>query len=391
MIDTSSAEQKGADCEKGAELKRVIVAGHICLDITPVFPTQNVHKPGDILIPGKLLNVGPAEVHAGGAVVNTGIAMKLMGADVSLMGKIGEDAFGSMVRETLRQYDADRDMLVSPDEDTSYTVVLAMPGIDRIFLHHPGANDTFCASDIPQQALEEAALFHFGYPPLMRSMYEHEGSELVKMMRRVREAGAAASLDLAAVDPASAAGAADWRRILEKVLPYVDIFVPSVEELCYMLDRRRYDEWQARAGDRDITEILDLDRDIRPLADQCMSMGARILMIKCGTPGLYCRTADAAALSAIGKRLALDADAWANLSVFERSYVPDRVLSGTGAGDTCIAAFLAAILRGYAPEMALHLAAAAGALCVAAYDALTGLLPLQEMERRIADGWEKIE
>ena len=295
--------------EREAALKKVIVAGHVCLDITPVFPAHGIHRPGDILIPGKLLNVGPAEVHAGGAVVNTGIAMKLMGAEVSLMGKIGEDAFGSMVLETLRQYDAEQEMIVSSLEGTSYTVVLAMPGMDRIFLHYPGANDAFLASDIPQRALEEAALFHFGYPPLMRSMYEQDGTELVKMMRRARDAGAATSLDLAAVDPASAAGAADWRRILEKVLPYVDIFVPSAEELCYMLDRKRYDEWQVRSDGRDITEILDPEHDIRPLADQCMSMGVRILMIKCGTPGLYCRTAEATALSAIGERLALDADA----------------------------------------------------------------------------------
>ena len=265
-------------------MKKVIVAGHVCLDITPVFPAHGIHRPGDILIPGKLLNVGPAEVHAGGAVVNTGIAMKLMGAEVSLMGKIGEDAFGSMVLETLRHYDAEQEMIVSSLEGTSYTVVLAMPGMDR----------------------------------------------------------------------------------------------------------KRYDEWQVRSDGRDITEILDPEHDIRPLADQCMSMGVRILMIKCGTPGLYCRTAEATALSAIGERLALDTDAWSELSVFEKSYVPDRVLSGTGAGDTCIAAFLTALLQGYAPEMALHLAAATGACCVTAYDALGGLLPLREIEQRIADGWEKI-
>ena len=51
-------------------------------------------------------------------------------------------------------------MLVTEGESTSYSVILAIPGNDRIFLHNPGANNTFCSGDIPLQALEEAALFH---------------------------------------------------------------------------------------------------------------------------------------------------------------------------------------------------------------------------------------
>ena len=69
--------------------KKVIAAGHICLDITPVFPGKSTASLGDILSPGKLVNVGQADVHTGGSVANTGLAMKFFGADVSLMGKIG--------------------------------------------------------------------------------------------------------------------------------------------------------------------------------------------------------------------------------------------------------------------------------------------------------------
>ena len=48
-------------------------------------------------------------------------------------------------------------------------------------------------------------------------------------------------------------------------MPYVDFFVPSVEELCFMLDRERFNEWKERAGDGDITEILDVEKDMRRL------------------------------------------------------------------------------------------------------------------------------
>ncbi|MCC8065977.1 MAG: carbohydrate kinase family protein [Clostridiales bacterium] len=369
--------------------KKAIVAGHICLDITPVFPDRRVDQPGDLLQPGKLLHMQGVDVHTGGAVANTGLAMKILGADVKLMGKAGRDAFGTMVQSILRDYGVTEGLLVADGEATSYSVVLAMPGIDRIFLHDPGANDTFCASDVPQKELEQAALFHFGYPPIMAGMYRNDGEELVELMKRAKAAGAATSLDMAAVDPASEAGKADWRRILEAVMPYVDFFVPSVEEICYMLDPERLSEWQTRAAGKDLTEILDIEKDVRPLADSCMEMGAKVLILKCGAPGIYYRTASEEQLRKIGSKLELATAAWADLEGFERSYVPERILSGAGAGDTCIAAFLTAVLEGYAPEDCLHLAAAAGASCVATYDSLSGLQPLDKLQEKIRAGWKK--
>lgn len=371
--------------------KKVISAGHICLDITPIFPGKKVAKLTDILSPGKLLNVKEADVHTGGSVANTGLAMKILGADVTLMGKIGADAFGDMVRNVLKKYDAEQGMLVAEGESTSYSVILAIPGVDRIFLHNTGANDTFCAEDIPREALEEASLFHFGYPSLMKSMYVNDGLELLKMMKLARECGAATSLDFASIDPDSEAGAVDWERILEQTLPYVDFFVPSVEELCYMLDKERFYQWQERAAGRDITEILDIERDVKPLADQCMDFGAKVLLIKCGAPGMYYRTADKVSLWEVCHKLGLQMNAWAAKEGFERSYKPERVLSGTGAGDTSIAAFLTAALEGYSLEKALQLATGTGASCVEAYDALSGLKSFHELEVKINSGWKKNE
>ena len=370
--------------------KKVIVAGHICLDITPVFPRREMGGIGEIFTPGKLIRMNPADVHTGGAVANTGLAMKILGADVSLMGKTGTDAFGDMVCSLLKKYGAEGQMLRSEGESTSYSVVLAVPGIDRIFLHNPGANDTFRAEDIPWECLKEAALFHFGYPPLMASMYERGGEGLLEMLRRARMAGTAVSLDMAAVDPESEAGKADWDSILKKVIPYTDIFVPSVEELFYMLDRPGLEALRRRAGGADITGVLDIERDVRPLGEKCMSYGAKILLVKCGAPGIYYRTAEEEAFGETGRRLGLDAGCWAGREGFEASYVPERVLSGTGAGDTSIAAFLTAVLAGETLEDAMHLAAAAGASCVAAYDALSGLKPMSELKAKIAAGWKKV-
>ncbi len=370
--------------------KKVIVAGHVCIDITPAFPETGKKRIPEILMPGKLIETGAATVSTGGTVANTGLAMKFFGADVKLMGKVGDDEFGEMILNILKKHGAGDGMIVAENETSSYSVVIAIPGIDRVFLHCPGTNNTFRSSDIPDEMLKDTTLFHFGYPPLMASMYENDGEELERVMKKARSHGCATSLDMAAVDPASRAGKADWKAILKRVIPYTDFFVPSIEELCYMLDRERFESWQKRAEGRDITEILDPTADIRPLADETMKLGCRVLMIKCGAPGLYYRTGSREVLQALPERLTLNRDQWAGKEGFERSYRPDAVLSGTGAGDTSIAAFLTAMLEGDPPEECIRLAAASGACCVSAYDALSGLKPLEELKERIRLGWEKL-
>ena len=368
--------------------KKILVAGHLCIDITPVFPQGEKKSIAELLTPGKLLQMGQADVHTGGVVSNTGLALKKIGADVRLLGKTGDDAFGAMVRNIMKEYGADGDILVDPGDSTSYTIALAPPGIDRIFLHNPGANDHFSADDVPDAFLEEADLLHFGYPPIMKRFYENGSGELLKLFRRAESFGTLVSMDMTSVDPDSDAGKADWRRILEDTLPCVDFFVPSVEELCYMLDRPRYEEWNRRAAGRDVTEVLSVEEDIRPLAQLAMELGARVLMLKCGVAGMYYRTAGRDRMESYADA-GLDAEAWSGKEGFVKSFVPERVRSGTGAGDTSIAAFLLAMLQGYTAEQCVRLAAAEGASCVEEFDALSGVRTLEELEKKIEAGWRQ--
>lgn len=362
--------------------RKVIAAGHICLDITPVFSTQRkVTTLDELLVPGKLIHMEPADVHTGGSVANTGLALKILGNDVTLMGKIGDDAFGKMIEQILAQYGAGG-LLVDANSSTSYSVVLAMPGIDRIFLHNPGANDTFVGSDIPEEALENAVLFHFGYPPLMKQMYQDGGAELATIFDRMKAKGIATSLDFAAIDPNSEAGKVDWKALLAKVLPSVDFFVPSFEELCFMLDRENYDRLNSLGGD--MIDHLDIEHDVKPLAEELLSLGCGAVLIKCGTAGMYFHIGD---MNGVGARLELDTAAWANQKGFQPCYKADTVRSATGAGDTSIAAFLTAVLRGKQPADCAALAAAEGACAVTSYDALSGLKSIEELEAKIASGW----
>ena len=238
-----------------------------------------------------------------------------------------------------------------------FKLTLAIPGIDRIFLHDPGANDTFSGADIPEEELAEAVLFHFGYPSLMKGMYERDGAELVSIFSRVRSLGIATSLDLADVDPASAAAKADWRRILENILPLADFFVPSYEDVSFLFGKKAEGAERLEAAGA--------------MAEEFIRMGAKIVLIKCGTAGMVCRTAGREQLKKIGPRLGLDAAAWADKKILQKSFRAARVLSATGAGDSYRAGFYAALYRGYKIPEALVIAASVASFVVEATGALT--------------------
>ena len=375
---------------EAAKKKKVIVAGHSCLDLTPIFPpgTKEVANPGELLAPGKLVQMEGVAINGGGAVSNTGIAMKLLGADVSLLTKTGTDTFGKVLKDIYAGFGVADSVISVEGERTSYTTVIAMPGIDRILLHDPGCNNTFSLEDVKRADLTGVSLFHFGYPPIMERMYLNDGAELVEMLKYVKSQGVAVSMDMAMVDPASKAGQTDWLKILTEALPHVDFFVPSVEEICFMLDRSRYEEWSKRAAGGELVNILRKE-DIAPLAEKCMELGTRVLLLKCGAPGLYYKTGSAVMMEKLHELTGINASDWTDREGFENSYLPEKVLSGTGAGDTTIAAFLTAMLEGYSFERCIQLAAAEGASCVEAYGALEGIRSLEELERRIDNGWTK--
>lgn len=364
--------------ENKSVTKKVVVAGHISLDITPVFQNREGQKLTNLLSPGKLLKVGEAKICTGGSVSNTGLGLHALGADVLLMSKVGNDDFGRLLKEKLCRSGCSISLITEEGGATSYTVVIAPKGLDRFFLHDPGCNDTFCCNDMDFEAISKATHFHFGYPTLMKRFYEKDGKELTELFKKVKRLGLTTSLDLAAVDPDSEAAGCDWEKILSSVLPYVDFFVPSIEELGYILDRNLYEKWQAKAENGDIIPILSLKEDVEVLADHALSLGAGAVLLKCGAAGMYLKTGPEAFLGE-----------WRGFSYFQDSFLPERVLSATGAGDTSIAAFIKAMLENLPPHECLEFAAATGASCVTAYDAVSGLLPFAQLKRKIQGGWKR--
>lgn len=358
----------------------IVVAGHICLDIIPRFG-GNVTDLGKLFVPGTLSEIGGAVLATGGAVSNTGIALHKLGMPVSLMAKIGTDDFGQTILNILRRQAASLadGMIVSPGAETSYTIVINPPGIDRMFLHCPGANHTFCSADIADEKIAGADLFHFGYPTLMRSMYQNNGAAMKALFDRVRVTGACTSLDMTCVDTASEAGQVDWFQWLGNVLPSVDIFLPSIDEILFMVNRPVYDRLAVQYGGE---MIRGIDRKlVEETAQTLIDLGVSVVVIKLGDQGLYLRT---------GKVVRGRGAEWCNVSLFMQC-LKANVVGTTGAGDCTIAGFLAAFVKGDEPAVAAETAVAVGAFSTESAEA-TGAVPSwMTVQQRLAAGWERKE
>ena len=356
----------------------IIVAGHCCLDIIPSFAST---ADGE-LHPGKLVDVGPALLAPGGTVSNVGLSLSRLGAPVRMVGKVGDDHFGRILLALYRERDPAlaNGMIVTPGEVTSYSVVISPPGSDRIFLHCSGANHTFSAADLLAQSFEGAAILHFGYPPLMRGMYRDGGADLAAIMQESRRRGLFTSLDMALPDPASEAGRVDWRAVLQRVLPFVDAFLPSIEETLFMLDRAHYDELRARHGVAGVIEGVDSALLTR-LAGELLSWGARIVGLKLGDQGFYLRTA-----RDVGEAPFLNSAEWADRELLVPCFQTE-VAGTTGAGDATIAGLLTAMLAGMTPEVAIRSAVAVGAFSVEQLDATSGVPRWEEVQRRLQMDW----
>lgn len=362
-----------------------VVAGHICLDITPRIAGA-ARSLQSILVPGSVVLVNGSTLSTGGPVANTGGAMHALGCRVELAGKVGDDLYGRALLGLLATKSLDGGMTVVPGESTSFSVVLAAPGHDRLFLHDPGANDTFTADNVPWARVRASRLFHFGYPPVMRRMYESGGDELVRLLRAARETGATVSMDMAMPDPSAASGRAPWAAILQRALGLVDVFAPSLDELLYMIDPAAFERLGAMGGERSDHVTPEL---LGSMAQKLIEWGAGVVLIKCGVRGAYLRSASRSRLAGAGRALSPLAEKWADLELKQSSFRADGFVNATGAGDACIAGFLSALLDGSGAAESLELACAAGALSTQASDCCSALRPLAEIQRVVRNGWAR--
>ena len=353
-----------------------VIAGYTCVDLIPDFRKDEVFSNiSDLLKPGTLVEIDGLNFLIGGVVANTGLAMKKFDKRVFLIGLVGEDLIGKIAIEWLDKYNLAEGITTTTLEGTAFSIVLAPPGIDRIFLESPGCNKIFDAGFINLEIIDQSRLFHFGYPPLLKRFYENNGNQLVDLFAQVQRMGVVTSLDFSLPDPESESGKIHWPEIMKSVLQVTDIFTPSLEEALQILFPAKYAELLRSSENGEILDQIPIDL-IRTLGKNIIDSGVKILLIKAGHRGAYLLTGDVSPLNEM-RRLDLCTENWNFREIWCKAYHADqsKIINSTGAGDNAVAAFLSAILDGQSAESSLKFAALAGRnnlYCQNIYEELPG-------------------
>jgi sugar/nucleoside kinase (ribokinase family) len=273
-------------------------------------------------------------------------------------------------------------------ESTSYTIAICIPGVDRFYLHHCGANDTFGYDDVDFGIVERAGLFLFGYPPWMRKIYEDTGAELTRILRQVRARGATTALDLSIPDIEGYAGRQPWRRILEDWVPLSDIMVPSAEEIYLFLNREEFLAKKRAVGAHDTVLDHMSVPEVQALGADLLALGTGVALVKCGHRGLYLRSAGRDRLARFAGTRPAGLENWADRELWFPVYQEERFVGALGSGDSAIAGFLTALARGHSVESCLRYANAAGSMNVTVPDGLSWNKGFDDLSRRIEGGWK---
>ena len=105
------------------------------------------------------------EANPGGAPCNVLAILKKYGKEAAFIGKVGDDQFGKMLKETLEEVGIDTEgLLMDRDTHTTLAFVHTAPDGDRSFSFYrkPGADMMLTKDEINYELIDRADIVHFG-------------------------------------------------------------------------------------------------------------------------------------------------------------------------------------------------------------------------------------
>lgn len=194
----------------------VLCAGIIVADVF-ASPVDRLPNPGELTTTSGLF------MGVGGSAANTAVALRILGQDVNVAGKIGFDMQGDFVVSELRRRGVGVEHIGRTSrQSTSGTVVLNVKGEDRRYLHCIGANAEFGLEDIEFSSLDGTKVLYFGgFLALPSFTAEH----LTELLREAKLRGLTTVVDVT-MPSGQSFGIAD----IAAPLRYTDYFLPNFEE-----------------------------------------------------------------------------------------------------------------------------------------------------------------
>ena len=132
---------------------KVVTLGELLIDFVPT-------------VTGVTLIEAPAFKKApGGAPANVAAGLAKLGVPCAFLGKVGEDAFGAFLKETLDEVGVDTTGLVfSQEARTALAFVSLRADGERefMFYRNPSADMLYTPEEVDYDLIREAKVFHFG-------------------------------------------------------------------------------------------------------------------------------------------------------------------------------------------------------------------------------------
>lgn len=164
-----------------AEKFDVVALGELLIDFTE----NGVSNQGN----------GLFEACPGGAPCNVLAMLRKLGKSCAFVGKVGDDMFGVLLQHTILAAGINADHLImDPKIPTTLAFVKTFSNGDRDFSFYrkPGADMMLTESELPEETIANARIFHFGTLSMT-----HEGvrAATVKAVGLAKEGGALISFD----------------------------------------------------------------------------------------------------------------------------------------------------------------------------------------------------
>lgn len=140
---------------------------------------------------------------------------------VAFLGKIGKDMLGDFIIKELQKKGVDTRFIIEDGEQKTGATIALNYGNDRAMVTHPGAMEKLSLLDIAEEKLNSARHLHLASPFLQPQIKV----DIIGIFKMAKELGLTTSLDTQ-WDPEE-----KWEIDLQKLLPFVDIFLPNEEEI----------------------------------------------------------------------------------------------------------------------------------------------------------------
>ena len=192
---------------------------------------------------------------AGGAPANVAIGASKLGKRAAFITRVGDEAFGRHITETVKKYGVDTSGIQVDSEVKTGLAFFALPTPytrEFLFYRNPGADMMISFEEIPETFLTDCRIFHYGSISLIN---EPAATSTLKAVEKAKASGALISYDpnlRMSLWPDEQTA----RRTILDTIKYADIIKVNDEEMVFLFEDK------------------DLDRGIDKMLEAGISVGA---------------------------------------------------------------------------------------------------------------------